>query len=394
MKRILTAMMILSAALPTGMLAQKLVYSWDPSGKLVLGLDGGATKYFGEFTDQHFGTFFGAHAKYFLVPEISAQLDAGIGNYIYNRRWKPKFATNYLNQFYKDPRLGGQNVPGTTPANLGREVLEVDKLFFIEGRVLINMFPRRTFNPYISLGAGILNFTNSNVERRLADGSSLLNVTFGEEPFSLKHDNEIKTLASDIPADANVRTIIPVGLGFDILLTDIISLNLDFTYRFVLGQGGDMMDGLGKETYENFSRIDPKNVVHSSEANDSWLTASLGVQFYLFGQNDRDGDGLSDSEEGTLGTDPLNPDTDGDGLTDYDEVRRYKTDPLKTDTEGDRLTDGEELAKQNDPINPDTDNDALRDGEEVAQGTDPLKKDTDGDGLEDGAEFRLCASAT
>ena len=35
---------------------------------------------------------------------------------------------------------------------------------------------------------------------------------------------------------------------------------------------------------------------------------------------DDDGDGLSDVEEETIGTDPLNPDTDGDGVSDGDEV--------------------------------------------------------------------------
>jgi hypothetical protein len=37
---------------------------------------------------------------------------------------------------------------------------------------------------------------------------------------------------------------------------------------------------------------------------------------------DSDDDGLSDTLEGTLGTDPNNPDSDNDGLTDYEETRR------------------------------------------------------------------------
>lgn len=43
--------------------------------------------------------------------------------------------------------------------------------------------------------------------------------------------------------------------------------------------------------------------------------------------SDRDGDGLSDSEEIRRGTDPDNPDTDGDGLWDGVEVYKYRTDP-------------------------------------------------------------------
>ena len=35
---------------------------------------------------------------------------------------------------------------------------------------------------------------------------------------------------------------------------------------------------------------------------------------------DDDNDGLTDADEATYGTDPLNPDTDGDGVSDADEV--------------------------------------------------------------------------
>jgi len=80
---------------------------------------------------------------------------------------------------------------------------------------------------------------------------------------------------------------------------------------------------------------------------------------------DTDGDGLTDAEEATLGTDPNNPDTDGDGLS-----------------------DGAEIAAQNgsncpDPLNPDSDGDTLSDGDEAALGTNPCEPDTDGDGVDD-----------
>lgn len=58
---------------------------------------------------------------------------------------------------------------------------------------------------------------------------------------------------------------------------------------------------------------------------------------------DSDGDGLLDSEEMQLGTDPNNPDTDGDGLLDGEEVNTYKTDPKNPDTDGDTFLDGQEV---------------------------------------------------
>ncbi|MEM6885866.1 MAG: LamG-like jellyroll fold domain-containing protein, partial [Verrucomicrobiota bacterium] len=47
--------------------------------------------------------------------------------------------------------------------------------------------------------------------------------------------------------------------------------------------------------------------------------------------SDSDGDGVSDEEELTNGTDPDKKDTDGDGFSDYDEIYKLFSDPLKKD---------------------------------------------------------------
>jgi len=67
---------------------------------------------------------------------------------------------------------------------------------------------------------------------------------------------------------------------------------------------------------------------------------------------DTDGDGLSDSEELSLGTNPKQTDTDKDGLFDKEEIRIYKTNPLKADTDGDGVVDGQEVKRGEDPNNP------------------------------------------
>jgi thiol-disulfide isomerase/thioredoxin len=100
---------------------------------------------------------------------------------------------------------------------------------------------------------------------------------------------------------------------------------------------------------------------------------------------DTDGDGLTDSEEAALGTNPDLADTDGDGISDGDEAA-VGTDPTLDDTDGDGLLDGEEEGVGTDPTNADSDGDGLDDGAEVEAGTDPANADTDGDGLDDGLE--------
>ena len=54
--------------------------------------------------------------------------------------------------------------------------------------------------------------------------------------------------------------------------------------------------------------------------------------------NDSDRDGLTDSQERQLGSDPNNPDTDGDGFTDSEEVTIFHTDPLLEPSEPDIAT--------------------------------------------------------
>ena len=79
-------------------------------------------------------------------------------------------------------------------------------------------------------------------------------------------------------------------------------------------------------------------------------------------EGDEDGDGLTNAEEETLGTDKYKPDTDSDGLIDKYEVE-VKTDPLKLDTDGDGLKDGSEIALDMDPLKADSKGDGIKDGE-------------------------------
>jgi outer membrane protein OmpA-like peptidoglycan-associated protein len=377
--------------------AQKITYGWEPLHMLVLGAGGGATKYFGEFTDQYFGATFYGYMRYYVLNEVALQLDGGVGNYVYNRRLRDKFKSAYVRQFYRDPRLVGGMLD--YPANIEEiaddvrmrtPVFEKEPLWFGEFRMLVNLFPRRTVNPYFTAGVGLMQYDNAAAGTILDDGHSLLNVTFGKEPFYVDlPDGSVAEGISRIPADANTLAVIPVGFGVDIRLNEYIAVNADVTYRFLLGEGNDMMDGFGNPVQEHFNRIGQVDRVKALENPDSWGTITLGLHVYLFGHRDRDGDGLSDAYEQRIGTDPLNPDTDGDGLTDYEEVYIYGTDPRKVDTDGDGVTDMEEIVMKTDPNNPDTDGDGLSDGEELMHGTNPLHPDTDRDGLTDGEEVHV-----
>jgi len=123
---------------------------------------------------------------------------------------------------------------------------------------------------------------------------------------------------------------------------------------------------------------------------------------------DRDGDGLRDSLEQQVHTNPLNTDSDNDAFPDGAEyaywlnrsAKEHRADLAPTgdvdgdglpnildyDSDNDGLSDGRELELGTDPANPDTDHDGLNDGDEILRGTDPLNPDTNGNGILDGDE--------
>jgi hypothetical protein len=134
-------------------------------------------------------------------------------------------------------------------------------------------------------------------------------------------------------------------------------------------------------------------------SDDFWHIEDVQVAGEIF---DNDRDGLSNDQEGQLGTNPDDPDTDDDGLPDGWEVD-HGFDPTPGhndaagDADGDGLTNFEEYQHATDPRNPDSDGDGLTDEWEVTFGFDPLDStgnngasgDPDGDGLNNGQEQQI-----
>lgn len=83
------------------------------------------------------------------------------------------------------------------------------------------------------------------------------------------------------------------------------------------------------------------------------VSGSVVDDTVLFGEPiDTDNDGLDNSREESLGTDPKNWDTDLDELGDGDEVTIWKTDPRNPDTDGDGFRDGAEVKNGYSPAGP------------------------------------------
>ena len=146
---------------------------------------------------------------------------------------------------------------------------------------------------------------------------------------------------------------------------------------------------------------------------------------------DSDNDGLSDTQEAALGTNPNNPDTDGDGIPDGIDNCPLIANADQRDTDGDRIGDACDTDADGDGIldkrcktysagfciayepipggdncplvanvdqadmdhdgigdacDDDIDGDGLTNAQEIALGTSPTNPDTDGDGIPDGSD--------
>jgi outer membrane protein OmpA-like peptidoglycan-associated protein/opacity protein-like surface antigen len=217
-------------------------------------------------------------------------------------------------------------------------------------RFILSPFDLNGWNPYGFAGIGYLNYSVETLPVSPSPNTSDLD-------------------------DGGSTGFVPVGLGFEIALSDNLLLDISGGYSLTFT--------------DNLNYYNNKDAYSEPEDNDGYYFAGIGLTLVSGLDGDPDKDGLLTSEEKEFGTDPDNPDTDGDGLKDGEEVRTYSTDPLNPDTDGDELTDGAEvLTHRTDPLNADTDGDGLIDGSEVnTHKTDPLNPDTDGDGLKDGEEL-------
>lgn len=158
------------------------------------------------------------------------------------------------------------------------------------------------------------------------------------------------------------------------LYSNVVSLNADENgnYSVVMGDidGDGLFDPL--ETFYGTDMYNPDTDKDGiSDYDELYITMTNPLindtdgNGISDGDEDLDGDGLSNAEEIYFGTNQFNPDTDDDGLSDYDEIYVYATDPLNNDSDNDGMSDGIEIEQQCNPHLQDTDGNGIIDGEEI-----------------------------
>ncbi len=341
------------------------------AGRVSFGFDAGGNKLYSNFTDNQFWFSGDVFIRWNILDFLSfvASYNGGQLRYKVNEtnirnhpeyfgKWDPANNLGVGQGFYPDPAHVDPLTGDGPLTSIARESLNTIRHGGFDFMLSIQPFPSQSFSPYLIGGVELLNFEPHNKDQ---------NVALPNNARALYSKNVVGEVA---------------GVGFELYISDYVTFN-----------GRGLIHLTGTDYLDDYSVADYKTSAayqqSSSTKQDAFLTFGLGFSYYIFGNLDSDGDGLTDADERNIyHTDPHNPDTDGDGLTDGEEVKIYHTDPLKADTDGDGLKDGEEVhTYHTDPLNPDTDGDGLNDGQEVkVYHTDPLNPDTDGDGLKDGEE--------
>lgn len=304
-------------------ISNQIANGQSEGGRVSFGFNAGGTKYWGEFTDNQFWLGGDIFLRYNVVPNFSLQATFGLAQL----RWKTGKdpLAKYFEYFGENAQQGDRyqgnpNYPRIQEKNSTR--INTYELY-----ATLNLFPTQRFVPYIFAGAGLMNFEPKA----------------GDTGYEGSLPNNINGVYE------KNQFVIPLGVGFEMYLTDDLVLNGRGTLRLT---GTDYLDDLSK-----------KEDSQADDANDLFMTFGIGLSYYIYGDADYDKDGLSNSRERALGTDPYNPDTDGDGLLDGEEVFVYFTNPLKADTDGDGLTDYDEIfVHKTSPVLADTDGDGLNDG--------------------------------
>jgi choice-of-anchor A domain-containing protein len=164
--------------------------------------------------------------------------------------------------------------------------------------------------------------------------------------------------------------------------------------------GDGNSDGLDDFDGDGISNDDESDETSPIITDTTPVDGNPDITFVI--PTDTDGDGINDTDEALIGTNPLLFDTDGDGNSDglddfdgdgisnadeSDETSLIVTDTTPVDGNPD-ITFGTDTDGDGIPDNTDTDDDGdgINDADEALIGTNPLLFDTDGDGNSDGVD--------
>lgn len=144
--------------------------------------------------------------------------------------------------------------------------------------------------------------------------------------------------------------IITIVIIVLVVIGAIVAAVWGFSYLSGLGKQAAVTPAVTETPVVTPAPVTP--VTATPATSETATTTATTATVITDANRDSDGDGLTDAEERSQGTDPTLADTDADGLTDWAEIKIYNTKPLTPDTDGDGYKDGAEVINNYDPLKP------------------------------------------
>ncbi len=212
-------------------LASSKVQAQDVAGALNFGFDAGANKYWGNFSDSHFGLGGDLFIRWNIIDWVSlrAAYNAGVIGY--------KTTQASINDEHSLFGVPGPTVPGSDGSPIG----SLNHIRYGGWELMgeINFFPDQTFVPWFGAGIEALNFEPDNATPSPLEGNA---------------------------AAAYSKNVIGGvgGVGFDMFITQKVTFN-----------GQVLLHLTGTDWLDDYS--DPNNY-----RQDVYLTFGLGFSYNLF----------------------------------------------------------------------------------------------------------------
>lgn len=205
------------------------------AGRLSFGFDGGASKYYGNFTDSKFGFDGDLFIRWNIIDWLSLHAAYNAGQLRYGIN--PTALSQYPQYFGTNVTTGVSMYPGT---NIVVDPTNVVRVGGWELMLSANVFPSQTFVPYVIAGIEAINF----------------------EPKTANNGQSLPNNANQVYSKNVIGGVL--GLGYEMFLSDKVTFN-----------GKVMMHLTGTDWLDDFS--DPKN-----SAQDAYLTFGVGFGYVLF----------------------------------------------------------------------------------------------------------------
>lgn len=204
-----------------------------------------------------FSGYVGDLNPYKVYPLLNPEISGGAS---YSYRLKPHLALRGNLNFIK---LAGDDATSGVEENLNRglsfknNIYEVSAVTDFEFFTFYSDRKNLRYTPYIFAGVGYM-YNNATLED---------SISYIDSMVEIRNTQDNETNGEEAKVNSKYNFLIPIGVGFKVNLKGRFSVGLQVNYRFPIGNGYDMLDGVSG------NYISPNNLDLSEVKNWEQLSA-------------------------------------------------------------------------------------------------------------------------